>query len=61
MDIGGFFLVAMLGFLPLFIVHWADRQPQKKTLPHRTWHILGALKALLFAEWLDWLSTIRLW
>jgi len=51
----------MLGFLPLFIVHWADRQPQKKTLPHRTWHILGALKALLFAEWLDWLSTIRLW
>ncbi len=60
-DMAGFLLVAMLGFLPLFIVHWADRRPQEEPWPRRTWHILGTLKALLVVEWADWLSALRLW
>ncbi len=60
-DIFGFFLVVLLGFLPLFIVHWADRRPDKRTAPPRVWHVLGALKTLFFIEWAEWLSSIRLW
>ena len=60
-DILGFFLVAMLGFLPLFIVHWASRQPDKRTWPRRPRHILSAFKVWGLVEWANWFSSLRLW
>ena len=50
----------MLGFLPLFIVHWADRQPEKHRSPSHTWHILSMLKALFLVEWANWFDSMRL-
>ena len=60
-DILGFFLVAMLGFLPLFIVHWASRRPRNRTLPHHPRHILEAFRAWHLVAWVDWLISFHVW
>ncbi len=60
-DLIGFFLVVMLGFLPLFIVHWADQQPEKRTPPRHNGHTGGMFRALLAVKWANWFGPMRLW
>jgi hypothetical protein len=56
-DLIGFGLIALLGFLPLTIIHLADRRP-KLRLPRRA--SLSMIKASLLALLADWASTIHL-
>ena len=61
-DLVEFLLVAVLGFMPLIIIHWADRRPHVY-LPHLprwgrgAWRLAVAAKTgllLLFVEWANW-------
>ena len=54
-DLIGFGLIALLGFLPLTIIHLADRRP-KLRLPRKV--SLGMIKASLLTLLADWVSTI---
>ncbi len=61
-DLVEFLLVGVLGFMPLIIIHWADRRPRvrlprPRRLGRGAWRMAVAAKTgllLLFAEWANW-------
>ena len=53
-----FILVGLLGFMPLIIIHWADRRPRVR-LPRMgksVWHTAGAIKTSLLIVIANWLQ-----
>ncbi|MCD4685158.1 MAG: hypothetical protein K8S97_04390 [Anaerolineae bacterium] len=54
---GEFVLVALLGFMPLIVVHFADQRPQVR-LPRRTLRAVVAAKTAVLVGVTNWLITV---
>lgn len=52
-----FVLVALLGFMPLMVVHYADQRPQVR-LPRRTLRSVVAAKAAVLVGVTNWLIAV---
>jgi len=56
-----FALVALLGFMPLIVIHWSDRQ-RRKEKPSQSqrgfWHMVIAIKAAVIVAVTDWASNL---
>jgi hypothetical protein len=62
LDIVEFVLVAVLGFMPLIVIHWADRRP-RFSLPRpkrRLWRLAVTTKTSLLLLLTDWSLTISI-
>jgi phosphatidylglycerophosphate synthase len=55
-------LVAVLGFLPLIIIHWADRRPllRLKRLKRSVWRPITTKIGLVLVSITDWFDGIML-
>lgn len=56
-------MVALLGFMPLIIVHWSDRQPRSTRFPRgprAVIHTALAAKTAVLVSLTDWVITIAL-
>jgi hypothetical protein len=56
-DLIGIILVALLGFLPLIVIHIVHR-PVRMSLPRRAVWRLSAIKTSLLVTLTDWISSI---
>jgi hypothetical protein len=62
LDIVEFALVAVLGFMPLIVIHWADRRP-RLGLPRpkrRLWQLAVTAKTSLLLLLTDWSLMISI-
>jgi hypothetical protein len=58
-DVAEFLLVAVLGFMPLIVIHWADRRPHiRLSAPKRASMRFGILKASLLVMLTDWALVV---
>lgn len=54
-----FSLVAVLGFMPLIVIHWADRRPTMR-LPQKRWGSIAATRTAMLIGMTDWFMSIVL-
>jgi hypothetical protein len=52
-----FLLVALLGFMPLIVIHFADQRPRVR-LTRRTQHTILAAKAAMLVSVTNWIVTV---
>lgn len=57
LNLAQFVCVAVLGFLPLIVVHWADRRPRLRFL-RTPLQALAAFKTALMVVLAEWLESL---